>query len=123
MDWKILLIVVAVFAVWLTLKRLSLVSATVAQEYLRKGALVVDVRSEDEFRSRHLPGAVNITLDDLAQSLPARVKDKQQPVLLHCLSGTRSGMARRELKRMGYANVFNLGSYSRAEQIVGKSGR
>jgi rhodanese-related sulfurtransferase len=40
-------------------------------------------------------------------------------VLLHCQSGMRSGLAMKKLKRLGYANVFNLGSYSRASHIVG----
>lgn len=40
------------------------------------------------------------------------MKDKNQILLLHCLSGTRSGMAKTKLKSLGYANVLNLGSYA-----------
>jgi len=47
------------------------------------------------------------------------VPDKNQVLLLHCLSGTRSGIAKRQLKSMGYQNVFNLGSYGRAGKILG----
>lgn len=118
MDSTLLLIagvvVVAVFAI----KRAFFVSSDVALKHLRNGALLVDVRTVEEYRSGHLAGAVNIPLDTLRQVLPHRVKDKRQAVLLHCLSGTRSGMARRWLKTMGYENVFNLGSFGRAEQIV-----
>jgi rhodanese-related sulfurtransferase len=46
------------------------------------------------------------------------VKDKNQVLLLHCLSGTRSAMAKIKLKKMGYPNAFNLGSYGRAEGIL-----
>jgi rhodanese-related sulfurtransferase len=42
-------------------------------------------------------------------------------LLLHCLSGMRSGMAKQKLKSLGYANVFNLGSLARARKIVGKA--
>ena len=58
------------------------------------------------------------TLDKLRESLPHRVKDKNQVVLLHCLSGGRSGIAKGQARGLGYANTFNLGSYARAEKIV-----
>jgi rhodanese-related sulfurtransferase len=45
--------------------------------------------------------------------------NKAQPLLLHSVSGTRSGMGKAMLRRMGYPNVFNLGSYGRAERILG----
>jgi rhodanese-related sulfurtransferase len=50
--------------------------------------------------------------------MPRRVSDKQRVPLLHCLSGTRSGFAKRMLKGMGYSCVFNLGSYDRAQRTV-----
>jgi rhodanese-related sulfurtransferase len=50
--------------------------------------------------------------------LPRRVRDKNQALLLHCQSGMRSGVAKKKLKALGYANAFNLGSYGRAAQIV-----
>jgi len=101
------------------LKRVSYISAAAARNYLQKGALVVDVRNAVEFRGGHLPGAVNIPLDALKVSLPERIKDKNQVLLLHCLSGTRSAFGRRILKGIGYQNVFNLGSYGRAAKILG----
>ena len=60
---------------------------------------------------------------DLGDGVPQRVKDKNQVLLLHCLSGGRSGLAKRQLKKMGYTHVFNLGSYSRASQIVSEKGK
>lgn len=93
-------------------------SADVARQCLQQGALVVDVRSTAEFRSRHLPDAVNVPLDELDTGLPRLVKDKSRVLLLHCLSGARSGMAKQQLRAMGYTNAFNLGSYRRAQEIV-----
>ncbi len=55
-------------------------------------------------------------------ALPHRVKDKNQVLLLHCQSGIRSGMAKKKLNGMGYANAFNLGSFGRAREITGKVG-
>ena len=103
---------------FIALKRMSFVSEAVACEHLRGGALVIDVRSAGEFGREHLPQAINIPLGDIAEVIPQRVKDKNQALLLHCLSGGRSGFAKRQLKTMGYTRVFNLGSYSRAKLIV-----
>ena len=80
---------------------------------------MVDVRTAREFASGHLPGAANIPLDELAARIAAAVPDKSTPVLVHCLSGTRSAMACRTLKGLGYAEVVNLGSVARARRIVG----
>ncbi len=103
------------------LKRMSFVSAERARQLLREGALVVDVRSPEEFKAGHLAGAMNLPLGSLGDQAQHLLSDKQQVLLLHCLSGARSGIARSQLKRMGYANAFNLGSYGRAEQIVRSS--
>jgi rhodanese-related sulfurtransferase len=123
MNWTLLLIAGAVIALLFVGKRLSFVSPEIAQSQLRSGALLVDVRSAGEYRARHLPGAVNIPLDELTASLAPRLADKNQVMLLHCLSGTRSGLARRQLKQLGYENVFNLGSYGRAQRIVNAAAR
>jgi phage shock protein E len=120
MSWSTILVIGFVLAVFFGLKRLGLISAEAARTYLRQGALVVDVRSVGEFRSGHLPNTVNIPLGELQRSLPGQVSDKNQVLLLHCLTGTRSGLARRTLRSMGYTNVFNLGSYGRAQRIIGR---
>ena len=118
MNWSIAIIAGIVFVAFFAWKRLSFVSAEVARKQLAEGAVVIDVRSPEEFRSGHVPNAVNIPLGELRESLPRRVKDKSQVLLLHCLSGGRSGIAQQQIKGMGYQNVFNLGSYGRARQIV-----
>lgn len=118
MDWIPVLVVAAlVVAFWLW-KKSGEISAQAAKMHLKNGALVIDVRTPGEFKSGHLPNAINLPLDELSTALPRRVKDKNQVLLLHCLSGTRSGMAKGKLKNLGYTNVFNLGSYMRAESIV-----
>lgn len=118
MDWTIALIAVAVFATFYLMKRMSFVSEATARQHLANGALVIDVRSPEEFQSGNVPKAINIPLGELRASLPLRVQDKNQVLLLHCLSGGRSGIAQQQLKGMGYTNVCNLGSLVRAQQIV-----
>ncbi len=123
MNLTVWIIVAAVLAAVFALKRMSFVSADKARRFLQNGALLVDVRNPGEFSSGHVPGAVNVPLGNLSSEVPRRFPDKNQLLLLHCLSGTRSGIARGQLKKLGYNNVFNLGSYRRAEQIVRTTGK
>jgi len=118
MDWTLVIIVALVIIGLFALKRASFIPAEKARQLLREGAVIVDVRTPGEFHSAHLPGALNIPLDELTNELPRRIPDKQQVILLHCLSGARSGMARQQLKKLDYLQAFNLGSYGRAEKIA-----
>ncbi len=104
--------------VLLGLKKMGQVSASRARELCQQGARVIDVRSSGEYQARHLAVAENIPLDVLGRQVESLIPDKDTVLLLHCLSGTRSGMARRTLQGMGYNNVHNLGSYARAEGIL-----
>ena len=123
MNLTVWIIVAAVFAAVFALKRMSFVSADKARGLLRQGAVLVDVRNPGEFSSGHVTGAINVPLGNLSNEAGRRFRDKNQLLLLHCLSGTRSGIARGHLKKLGYNNVFNLGSYRRAEQIVRTTGK
>ena len=114
----VLAIVVTIYSIW---KRSSQISTKRAVAYLKDGALVIDVRSSAEFNSGHLPNAINLPVEGIETALPRRVKDKNQVLLLHCQSGMRSGVAKTKLAGLGYANVFNLGSYGRAARIVSAS--
>jgi phage shock protein E len=118
MNWTLILVVAAVFGVLLALKRRTFVPVAAARKLLAQGALVIDVRSAGEFAGGHLAAAINLPLEELTEKIPGRVPDRGRVLLLHCLSGTRSGIARRRLLALGYTQVFNLGSYGRAEQIV-----
>jgi phage shock protein E len=122
MDWTVVIVVTLVLLTFiLGLKRMSFVSADVAQAHLRAGALIIDVRSPDEFQGGHIPNAINVPLGHLRVGLPRSIPDTRQVLLLHCLSGGRSAIAKQQAKRLGYPNVFNLGSYTRAERIVRSS--
>jgi phage shock protein E len=118
MNWSTLLIVLAVIAAFFIFRQMSLISSNTAKQYLRNGALVIDVRGSDEYASGQLPGAVNIPLGDLSARIGKVSPDKNRIILLHCLSGGRSSMAAGTLKSLGYKNAYNLGSYSRAEAIL-----
>jgi phage shock protein E len=118
-EWIPVLLVIAAIAAYLLFKRGGLISSKAAVEHLRNGAVIIDVRSATEFSIRHLPRAINVPLDEVDELLPRRVKDKNKVILMHCQSGARSEAAKKKAGSMGYAHAFNLGSYARAERIVG----
>jgi rhodanese-related sulfurtransferase len=80
-------------------------------ELKKQGALFVDVRSAAEFASGNAPGTVNIPLPELGNRL-AEIP-KSAPVVLCCASGTRSGMAGLVLKKNGYTQVYNVGTWGK----------
>ncbi len=73
-----------------------------------EGAVLLDVRTPEEYAAGHIEYSLNIPLDDIAGAA-ARIPDKQTPVYTYCLSGARSGRAAAYLKRLGYSKVKNIG--------------
>lgn len=76
---------------------------------LKEGAQVVDVRSPAEFFSGNAPGSVNVPLQDIEQG--AKALDPNKWVIVCCASGTRSAMAGRKLRGLGFNRVLNAGSW------------
>jgi phage shock protein E len=119
MHWAPYLILAAAIVLFFVFKNARQISPQVAHQYLKDGALLIDVRSPREFNSGHLAQAINLPLDQIQTTLPRHVKEKDKVLLLHCQSGARSGVAQSRLKALGYTNAFNLGSYARAAKIAG----
>lgn len=74
----------------------------------REDAIIVDVREVDEFAAGHLPEARSFPLGKLAERVGELEKFKDQPVILCCASGMRSGKACGELKKAGFSRLYNL---------------
>jgi phage shock protein E len=79
-----------------------------ARDWVAKGATLLDVRTPDEFAKGHLPGALNVPV----QELPARAGEVPggKPVVVYCMSGRRSAEARRLLELAGKGPILDLGS-------------
>ena len=75
------------------------------------GAVLLDVRTPDEYRQGHIPGSKNIPLQSI-NKVTGVIDNKATPVFVHCLSGARSRQAVAILKQMGYTNVKNIGGIS-----------
>lgn len=105
-DYVLLALVAAYFA-WRLLA--SFRARKQIPGLLQEGAQVIDVRTPGEFAARHAPGSLNIPLQDLDAG--AKALDPHRWVIVCCASGTRSGIARRKLRSLGFDRVLNAGSW------------
>ncbi|MFO1405936.1 MAG: rhodanese-like domain-containing protein [Steroidobacteraceae bacterium] len=79
-----------------------------AVRLMNQGALLVDVRSREEFESGHVIDARHLPQDQVAGAGESLKKYRDKPVIVCCESGARSGAAARVLKAQGFTNVLNL---------------
>jgi rhodanese-related sulfurtransferase len=74
-----------------------------------QGALLLDVRSPEEFAERHPAEAVNVPLPELARRL-AELGAHDRPIVVYCHTGLRASIAKKKLREAGFSNVRNLGA-------------
>jgi len=80
-------------------------------ELIANGAVLIDVRTAQEFEEGHAKGSTNIPLGNIENSLNG-IKEIDEPIVLCCRSGMRSGKATSFLKNKGIENVYNGGSWT-----------
>ena len=87
----------------------------ISQEEARKmmekddGHVIVDVRRIDEYMEGHIPGAILISNEDIQDTPPSKLPDKDQIILIYCRSGRRSKEASQKLADMGYTRIYEFG--------------
>jgi phage shock protein E len=86
------------------------------REFLTEGAVIIDVRSQQEFNSGHIKGSKNIPLDALRNRID-EIKRFNKPVITVCQSGMRSGSAKSFLQDKGI-KVINGGSWISLNKIA-----
>ena len=78
-------------------------------ENLKKsGAVVIDIRSSQEYSEYHIDGAINIPLYELNCNIKKYIQDKNKTIIVYCQSGVRSRKALLLLNSLGYNNVYEL---------------
>jgi rhodanese-related sulfurtransferase len=107
---KLILVILVIIVVAVLYTRFSgvRVSGGEARERVAKGAMLLDVRSPEEFAGGHIDDAVSIPVQELAGRLD-ELGDKAGEIVVYCQSGGRSAMATRLLQSNGFANVYDLG--------------
>jgi phage shock protein E len=88
------------------------------EEYLKRGAYLIDVRTPIEFASGHVEGSVNIPLDILHQYIPEL--QRKSHIIVFCRTGNRSGMAKSMLEANGIQNVINGGAWQEVKRAIEK---
>ena len=79
------------------------------KEFLNNGALLLDVRTRDEYAAGHAKNSMNIPLDELRKSMEQL--NKEQNIIVVCASGMRSSRAVNLMKQNGFTNCYNGGSW------------
>ena len=73
------------------------------------GYIILDVRTPEEFRERHIPNAINIPNETIGAEDIQELPDKDQLILVYCRSGNRSKQASGKLAELGYTNIVEIG--------------
>lgn len=81
---------------------------------------VLDVRTEDEFKDGHIPGAVNLDVLDNSFEKKVAALDKSKTYLVHCAAGRRSANAAEEMKKLGFKSVVDLAPGFNGWKAAGK---
>ena len=71
--------------------------------------IILDVRTEEEFKEGHIEGAILIPNNELKERANEELPDKDSTILVYCRSGARSAMSAQELADAGYTNVYDFG--------------
>lgn len=71
--------------------------------------LILDVRTPEEFKDKHIPDAVNIPNETIGSEEIPELPDKEQLIFVYCRSGNRSKQASEKLAALGYTNIVEFG--------------
>ena len=74
-----------------------------------KGYIILDVRTQEEYDQGHIPGAILISHEKIAEKAEDVLTDKNQLILVYCRSGRRSKIAAEALVELGYTNIKEFG--------------
>ena len=74
-----------------------------------EGYIILDVRTQEEYDQGHIPGAIVISYEEIAEKAEEVLMDKDQLILVYCRSGRRSKIAAEALVELGYTNIKEFG--------------
>lgn len=75
----------------------------------QEGYIILDTRTQEEYDSGHIPGAILIPYDEVLEKAEGILTDKDQLILVYCRSGRRSKLAAEDLVKLGYTNIKEFG--------------
>jgi rhodanese-related sulfurtransferase len=89
----------------------EMITAQQAKEIMdtQEGYVILDTRTEEEYETGHIPGAIVISHEQIKEKAEQVLTDKDQLILVYCRSGRRSKLAAQDLVDLGYTNVKEFG--------------
>ena len=78
------------------------------RDRIKKGALLVDVREDNEWDAGHAKNAIHLGRGVIERDIVEKVPDKGKEIILYCGGGFRSALAAHNLQKMGYKNVYSM---------------
>ncbi len=100
----------------------GVVDGETARALVAQGVQVLDVRTPREFQAGHLPGAVNIPLEQMA-SRYREIGPLSTQILIYCRTGRRSAAATKILREKGFTRIYDLQAYQRWREVETGGGR
>lgn len=76
--------------------------------YIKQGAIIIDVRSPQEYKEGHVEGAISIPDYQIKKEIEKKIQNKDELIVVYCTTGHRSQKAQQILENMGYTNVYNV---------------
>ena len=81
------------------------------EKIINEGAILLDVRTSDEYNDKHITGSINLPLDEITKdNVQPLITNLDSIIIVYCKSGTRSAEAVQKLDDLGYNQVYDLGS-------------
>lgn len=77
------------------------------KKLINNGAVLIDVRSMQEYKEGHVDGAISIPEFDINESIKNKI-ELDEKIVVYCSTGNRSRRAKKKLEKMGYKEVYNL---------------
>lgn len=90
----------------------SYISLKETTQKLQEGAILLDVRTSEEYETFHIQDAISLPLDQLWR-IDGITNDMNQTIIVYCQSGNRSQTAVQKLQKMGYTHVYDFGGITR----------
>lgn len=101
---KILILLISIFMLTACQSVYTTINDRTAMSLIEDGAIIIDVRSSEEYNEGHIANAINIPVD----TINTITYDKDDVIIVYCASGVRSANAAKALVDQGYTNVYNL---------------
>lgn len=90
------------------------------KQLIREGAILLDVRTSEEYIAGHIEGAINIPVEKLRENLASLV-NKQGIIIACCTNGSKSWYAKNLLDSTGYMHVYDGGSWTKLQRVLARN--